>query len=99
MLIDGGGTAQPTLDLSGGAASVLHLVVGAFSSNATLTVSNGNVTDRKLVVSGNVGIGGLGTLTHTANPAGETLVYRLALNVSKTLRIADGGSINVSSKG
>ncbi len=99
VLIDGFGSAQPTLNLSGGATGVLHLVVGV-SSPATLTFSNGDVTDKKLVVTSNVVIGVKGTLTHTANSTTVAgAVHRLFLDVGGSLTVEPGGTIDASYRG
>jgi hypothetical protein len=97
VLIDGAPNGRhPTLDLSSSAVTIKSLTLGS-SSASTLTFQNGNVTDKKLTVTGNVTIGASGTLTHTANTSAET--HRLFLDVGGDLTIALGGKIDVTAKG
>jgi hypothetical protein len=97
VLIDGAPNGRhPTLDLSGSAVTIKSLTLGS-SSTSTLTVANGNVTDKKLTVSSNVTIGAYGMLTHSANTTLET--HRLFLEVGGDLTIASGGKIDVTAKG
>jgi hypothetical protein len=97
VLIDGAPNGRhPTLDLSSSAVTIKSLTLGS-SSASTLTFQNGNVTDRKLIVSSNVTIGASGTLTHLANGASET--HRLFVEVAGDLTIAAGGKIDVTAKG
>jgi hypothetical protein len=97
VLIDGAPNGRhPTLDLSSSAVTIKSLTLGS-SSASTQTVSFGNVTDKKLTVTGNVTIGAYGTLTHTANTTLET--HRLFLDVGGDLTIAAGGKIDADVKG
>jgi hypothetical protein len=97
VLIDGAPNGRhPTLDLSSSAVTIKSLTLGS-SSASTLTVANGNVSDRKLTVTGNVTIGASGTLTHTANTSAET--HRLFVEVGGDLTIAAGGKIDADVKG
>jgi len=72
-------------------------------NNSTLIFTNGNVSDKKLLVTGDVTIGATGTVTHAAETSTSTSIdsetQRLFLNVGGNLTIAAGGKIDVSSKG
>jgi hypothetical protein len=68
-------------------------------TNSTLTIANGNVSNKILNVTLDVLIGATGTVTHAANPAGAGETHRLYLNVGGNVTIAAGGKINVSSRG
>jgi hypothetical protein len=96
VLIDGG-TRQPTINLTN-AVTIKSLVIGPTTAS-TLTFTNGNVSDKKLLVTGDVTIGATGTVTHAANPAGAGETHRLCLNVGGNVTIAAGGKIDVSSLG
>ena len=65
------------------------------ASNATLTVSNGNLSTKYLSVAGSMTIGPSGTVTHAAETAPGSTVddenHRLYLSVGMDLTIAAGG--------
>ena len=92
-----GGANQPTINVSGG-VTIKSLTIGATTAS-TLTFSNGDVTSKKLTVTGDVTIGANGTLTHTANPAGAGETHRLCLDVGGNVTINQGGKISVSALG
>jgi hypothetical protein len=94
-IINGNGANAPTLDLSGGAMTIEALSVGVTNSS-TLTVSNGDMSTKQLIVSNDIGIGGNGTITHTANTTSPAHF----LNISAAnIFIASGGQINADYKG
>jgi len=95
VIIDGSYTHAPTLDLTSGTTTINSLALGATAAS-TLTLSNGNSTTKKLVVTGDVNIGANGTLTHTANTTEQTHTINLE---AANLTIASGGTINVNEKG
>jgi hypothetical protein len=103
VIIDGNsiGTGMPTLNFtaSGSPAVTIQSLTLGTNTTSTLTLSNGNVTDKKLIVTGNVTIGGSGTLTHTANPSGDTEQHKLFLDVGGSLSISNGGTITASGRG
>ncbi|MCK4945956.1 MAG: hypothetical protein KAS59_06815, partial [Alphaproteobacteria bacterium] len=95
VIIDGNYTNAPTLDLTSGLTTINSLSLGANNASA-LTLSNGNSTTNKLVVTEDVDIGANGTLTHTANSTAETHTINLEAG---NFTMADGGTINVNNKG
>jgi len=96
VVINGSYTNAPILNLSAGAVTVNSLSVGS-SATSVVTVSNGDIDTKKLIVTGDVTIGASGTLTHTANSSAET--HRLSLQVGGNMTIVSGGSISINSKG
>jgi hypothetical protein len=98
VVIDGGSVTLNVTNL----LTISSLTLGPALSS-TLTVSNGNVTSKGLIVTNNVIIGPYGTLTHAAETATGTTLgneqQRLYLVVSNNLTIASGGRIDVDSKG
>ena len=101
VLIDGAPYGNhPTLNLSGGAVTIKSLSLG-LTGASTLTFSNGDVTDKKLIVTGNATIGANGTLTHAPETAtgSNPENHRLFLDVAGNVTIASGGAIDVSGKG
>ncbi|MCK5590512.1 MAG: hypothetical protein KAI72_01030, partial [Candidatus Pacebacteria bacterium] len=95
VIIDGSYTNTPMLDLTSGTTTINSLSLGATAASM-LTLSNGNSTTNKLVVTGDVNIGTSGTLTHTANTTAQTHTINLeAVNFI----IASGGTINVNARG
>ncbi len=63
VVIDGG-KSQPVLDLAKGAVAVKSLTLGGKTAAATLSLANGNVTDKILIIKGDVTVGTNGVLTH-----------------------------------
>lgn len=96
VVINGSYTNAPTLNLSAGAVTVNSLSVGS-SATSVMTVSNGDIDTKKLIVTGDVTIGASGTLTHTANSSAET--HRLSLQVGGNMTVALGGTIGLTGKG
>ncbi|MCK4945145.1 MAG: hypothetical protein KAS59_02665, partial [Alphaproteobacteria bacterium] len=95
VIIDGNYTNAPILDLTSGTTTIKGLSLGE-NNASVLTLSNGNATTNKLVVTGDVDIGANGTLSHTANTTAQTHTINLeAVNFS----IASGGTIDVTQKG
>ena len=98
VVIEGGSVTLNVTNL----LTISSLTLGPALSS-TLTVSNGNVTSKGLIVTNNVIIGPYGTLTHAAETAPGTTVgdenHRLYLVVSNNMTIAQGGSINVDYQG
>ncbi|QQS61440.1 MAG: fibronectin type III domain-containing protein [Candidatus Moraniibacteriota bacterium] len=100
VVINYTGTNQPTLDVNGGTITIQSLTLGGGASTSTLTMSNGyngNDTNKKLNVTGNVTILNNGYLTHTANSSAET--HRLFMDIGGNLDVQTGGQINVDRKG
>ncbi|QQS60985.1 MAG: fibronectin type III domain-containing protein [Candidatus Moraniibacteriota bacterium] len=100
VVINYTGTNQPTLDVNGGTITIQSLTLGGGASTSTLTMSNGyngNDTNKKLNVTGNVTILNNGYLTHTANTTTET--HRLFMDIGGNLDVQTGGQINVDVKG
>ncbi|MCK4945955.1 MAG: hypothetical protein KAS59_06810, partial [Alphaproteobacteria bacterium] len=95
VIIDGNYTNAPTLDLTSGTTTIKRFSLGE-NNASVLTLSNGNSTTNKLVVTGNVDIGANGTLTHTTNATAQTHTLNLE---AANLAIASGGTININSKG
>ncbi|MCK5591767.1 MAG: hypothetical protein KAI72_07410, partial [Candidatus Pacebacteria bacterium] len=93
--IDGNYTNAPILDLTFGSTTINSLSLGV-NNASTLTLSNGNSTTNKLVVTGDADIGVNGILTHTANTTAQTHVINME---AANFTIASGGIINVSYKG
>jgi hypothetical protein len=85
-----------------GSVTIRSLSIGA-TAVSTLTITNGNVDTKILIVTNDVTIGPNGTLTHVADWSTGTTVgsesNRLCLVVSNNLTIAAGGQINVDLKG
>ncbi|RKZ06448.1 hypothetical protein DRQ25_13905, partial [Candidatus Fermentibacteria bacterium] len=94
-VINGSYSSAPTLSLSAGSATIRSLNIGSTSAS-TLTISNGDMSTKKLIISGNMTIGANGILTHAANTTAQTHVINLEAN---NLTIQSGGSINVEAKG
>ncbi|MFZ2985974.1 MAG: hypothetical protein WA083_04620, partial [Candidatus Moraniibacteriota bacterium] len=85
---------QPIVDFSGGSKTINSLSIGA-SAVSTLTFSNASAANY-LIVSGDVAIGGSGTITHTANTTIQTHIVKIqAANFS----IAANGKINANYRG
>jgi hypothetical protein len=105
VVIDGG-TAQPTLNFNASdttpSVTINSLTLGQTTAS-TLTFQNGNVTTKRLIVTGDVAIGTNGTLTHAAETSISTTIdsetQRLFLDVGGSLTIAAGGQVNVNYKG
>lgn len=95
VIIDGG-TNQPTIDLSGGSVTMQSLSIGE-NTASTLTVENGDVDTKKLIISNNVIIGELGILTHTANTTMHT--HSLFLEVGGDMTVKSAGRVSVTGKG
>ena len=95
VVINGSYTNAPTLDLSGGTTTINSLAIGS-SATSVLTVSNGNDTTNKLTVTGDITIGGSGTITHTTNTSAETNKLNIEAN---NITIDSGGKIDVNEKG
>lgn len=97
-----GGKFAPVLDLAKGAVTIKSLAIGKTVAS-TLTISNGNVTDKILIVKGDVTVGPTGVLTHARETATGTSVgdetQRLCLDVGGNLTIAAGGAIRVAGCG
>ena len=85
---------QPIVDLSAGSKTIKSLSIGS-SLASTLTFSNGFTN--QLIITGNLTIGGSGTITHTANTTTATHAVRIQVNGNAT--IASGGKIDVSGRG
>ncbi|QQS59825.1 LamG domain-containing protein [Candidatus Peregrinibacteria bacterium] len=96
VIINGSYTNPPTLNLSGGAITINSLSLGS-SASSTLTVSNGDTSTKKLIITNNATIGANGTLTHTANGTSET--HKLFLDIGGDFTLNSGGTINLNSKG
>ncbi len=101
VVIDGG-KFQPLLDLTNGAVTIKSLTLGSKAA-ATLTFANGNVTDKILIVKGDVTVGTNGVLTHANETAIGTAVgdetQRLGLEIGGNLTIGLGGAIRVAGCG
>ncbi|MCK5591548.1 MAG: hypothetical protein KAI72_06300, partial [Candidatus Pacebacteria bacterium] len=95
VIIDGNYTNAPTLDLTSGTTTIKRFSLGE-NNASVLTLSNGNATTNKLVVTGDVNIGANGTLTQTANTTAETHIINLG---AANFTIASGGAVNVNEKG
>ncbi|MCK4944738.1 MAG: hypothetical protein KAS59_00540, partial [Alphaproteobacteria bacterium] len=95
VIIDGNYTNAPIVYLSSGAKTIKSLSLGA-NNASTLTLSNGNSTTNKLVVTGDANIGANGTLTHTANTTAQTHTINME---AANFTIASGGTINANYKG
>ncbi|MCK4945283.1 MAG: hypothetical protein KAS59_03365, partial [Alphaproteobacteria bacterium] len=95
VIIDGNYTNAPTLNLTSGITTINSLSLGV-NNASVLTISNGNSTTNKLVVTEDVDVGATGTLTHTANATAQTHTINLE---AANFTIADGGTINANSKG
>ena len=102
VVIDGG-KSQPVLDLAKGAVAVKSLTLGGKTAAATLSLANGNVTDKILIIKGDVTVGTNGVLTHANETATGTAVgdetQRLGLEVGGNLTIGAGGAIRVAGCG
>ncbi|HRY82837.1 MAG TPA: DUF2341 domain-containing protein, partial [Candidatus Moranbacteria bacterium] len=85
---------QPILDLSGGNVTINSLSIGS-SAASTLTLSNGFTN--QLIITGNLTVGGSGTITHTANTTAST--HAIRLSVGGDMSIANGGYVNANGKG
>ncbi|MEI6150039.1 MAG: glycoside hydrolase domain-containing protein, partial [bacterium] len=98
-----GGKSQPVLDLTNGAVTIKSLTIGSKTAAATLTFTNGNVTDKILIVTGDVTVGTNGVLTHANETATGTAVgdetQRLGLEIGGNLTIGAGGAIRVAGCG
>jgi hypothetical protein len=90
-----------TVDLSSG-VTIKSLTIGQTTS-ATLTFQNGDVSTKRLNVTGNVTIGPNGTLTHAANVTDSRVfgseTNRLRLDVGGNLTISASGKIDVTGMG
>ncbi len=95
VLIDGG-AKHPLLNLTNGTVTIKSLTIGPTTAS-TLTFHYGNVTDKRLIVTGSATIGTNGILNHTAN--GNTETHRLFLDVGGNLTIDLGGAISVNGLG
>ncbi|MCK4946439.1 MAG: hypothetical protein KAS59_09275, partial [Alphaproteobacteria bacterium] len=96
VIIDGNYTHAPTLDLTSGTTMIKGLSLGE-NNASVLTLSNGNSTTNKLVVTGDVDIGVNGTLTHTANTTAET--HTINMEAANLTIASGGGTIDVNAKG
>ncbi len=98
-----GGKFQPVLDLTNGAVTIKSLTLGGKTAAAMLTFANGNVTDKILIVKGDVTVGTNGVLTHANETATGTAVgdetHRLCLEIGGNLTIGAGGAIRVAGCG
>jgi len=98
-----GGKFQPLLDLTNGAVTIKSLTIGSKTAAATLTFTNGNVTDKILIVKGDVTVGTNGVLTHANETAtGKSVgdeTQRLCLEIGGNLTIGAGGAIRVAGCG
>jgi hypothetical protein len=98
-----GGKFQPLLDLTNGAVTIKSLTIGSKAAAATLTFTNGNVTDKILIVKGDVTVGTNGVLTHAKETAtGKSVgdeTQRLCLEIGGNLTIDAGGAIRVKGCG
>lgn len=101
VVIDGG-KCQPLLDLTNGSVTIKSLTIGKTVAS-TLTFTNGNVTDRILIVKGAVTVGKNGVLTHAKETAAGKSVgdetQRLCLKIGGNLTIGAGGAIRVAGCG
>ncbi|MCK4946368.1 MAG: hypothetical protein KAS59_08915, partial [Alphaproteobacteria bacterium] len=95
VTIDGNYTNAPTLNLTSGSTTIKGLSLGE-NNVSVLTLSNGNSTTNKLVVTGDVNVGATGTLTHTANTTEETHIINME---AANLTVEVGGFINANYKG
>jgi hypothetical protein len=72
-------------------------------TNSTLTIANGNVSNKILNVTLDVLIGATGTVTHAAETSTSTSIdtenHRLCMVVGGNMTIALGGKINVTGRG
>jgi hypothetical protein len=96
VVIDGNYVNAPVLDLASGAITIKSLTLGE-NNESLLTISNADTDTKKLIVSGDLLIGGSGILTHEQNTTAEQ--HKLFLDVGGDLTIASGGKIDVSGKG
>ena len=98
-----GGKFQPLLDLTNGAVTIKSLTIGSKTAAATLTFTNGNITDKILIVKGDVTVGTNGVLTHAKETATGKRVgdetQRLGLEIGGNLTIGAGGAIRVAGCG
>jgi len=98
-----GGKFQPVLDLTNGAVTIKSLALASQTAAVTLTFANGNVTDKILIVTGDVTVGTNGVLTHANETATGTAVgdetQRLCLKIGGNLTIGAGGAIRVAGCG
>jgi hypothetical protein len=98
-----GGKFQPLLDLTNGAVTITSLTIGSKTAAATLTFANGNVSDKILIVKGDVTVGSNGVLTHAKETAtGKSVgdeTQRLGLEIGGNLTIGAGGAIRVAGCG
>ncbi|MFZ4395007.1 MAG: glycoside hydrolase domain-containing protein [Kiritimatiellia bacterium] len=98
-----GGKFQPLLDLTNGAVTIKSLTIGSKTAAAMLTFTNGNVTDKILIVKGDVTVGATGVLTHANETAtGKSVgdeTQRLCLEIGGNLTIDAGGAIRVAGCG
>ncbi|HRY82404.1 MAG TPA: hypothetical protein P5232_01710, partial [Candidatus Moranbacteria bacterium] len=85
---------QPTLNLTGGNVTINSLSIGS-SAASTLTLSNGFTN--QLIITGNLTVGGSGTITHTANTTSNT--HAIRLSVGGDMSIESGGYVNANGKG
>ncbi len=97
------GKFQPLLDLTNGAVIIKSLTIGSKTAAATLTFTNGNVTDKILIVKADVTVGTNGVLTHAKETAkGKSVgdeTQRLGLEIGGNLTIGAGGAIRVAGCG
>ncbi len=94
VIIDGG-VNPPTINLSS-AVTIKSLLIG-LTTASTLTFQNGDVSTKKLIVTGDAIIGPNGTMTHVANAGTDAHIVNL--RIAGNLRIDAGGGIEVSGQG
>ncbi|MDD5397225.1 MAG: fibronectin type III domain-containing protein [Candidatus Moranbacteria bacterium] len=96
VVINGGYANAPNLDLTVGAVTINSLSIGS-SAGSTLTIYNGDMSTKKLIVNNDLTVGASGVLTHAANSTMQTHV--LNLQVGGNMTIATGGKIDVNGRG